>query len=62
LILHKGEIKLFDKVLLDKINGADCKLNNFSKIFMGESCKYVEGNLPVLPEQVPFYSSPEKND
>ena len=61
LILHNGEIKLFDTILSDKINGADCKVNNFSKILMGESCKYVEGNLPELKEQVPFLFTPEKN-
>jgi cytosine/adenosine deaminase-related metal-dependent hydrolase len=60
LILHNGEIKLFDTTLLDKMNGTDFKGTGFSKIFMGESCKYVEGSLPELPEQVPFYSLPDK--
>jgi cytosine/adenosine deaminase-related metal-dependent hydrolase len=58
LILHNGEVKLFDAILSNKINGADWKINNFSKIFMGESCKYVEGNLPGLTEHIPFYLLP----
>ena len=60
LILHNGEIKLFDTILSDKINNTDCKVNNFSKIFMGESCKYVEGNLPGLTEQIPIYQTVKK--
>ena len=62
LILHNGEIKLFDVTLSGKIDPADCKVNNFSKIFIGESCKYVEGNLPGSTEHIPFYSQPEKNE
>ena len=62
LILHNGEIKLFDSILLDKINDADCKVNNFSKIFIGESCKYVEGTLPGLPAQMPFRYFASKTD
>lgn len=61
LILRNGEIKLFDKALLHKINTAGFDINNFSKIFMGESCKYIEGKLPALPDQVPFINQ-GKND
>jgi cytosine/adenosine deaminase-related metal-dependent hydrolase len=61
LILHNGEIKLFDSILSGKINGADRKATMFSKIFMRESCKYVEGDLPGLTDQVPFIHSQEKN-
>jgi hypothetical protein len=62
LILHNGEIKLFDSTLSAKINSSDCKVNNFSKLFIGESCKYVEGNLPALPQHIPFYLRPGKGE
>ena len=62
LILHNGEIKLFDILLLDKINNTDCKVNNFSKIFIGGSCKYVEGSFTGYTEQFPFVREQGKNN
>jgi cytosine/adenosine deaminase-related metal-dependent hydrolase len=61
LILRNGEIKLFDKALLHKIKTTGFDINDFSKIFIGGSCKYIEGKLPALPDQVPFINQ-GKND
>ncbi|MEP6950893.1 MAG: amidohydrolase family protein [Ginsengibacter sp.] len=60
LILHNGEIKMFDSILSDKIKGTDCEVKNFSKIFIGESYKYVEGNLPEFTGQPPFIHNQEQ--
>ena len=50
LVIHKGNIRLFDENLLDKLPGLD--LNNFSKVYINDSGKYVQGNLPGLMDQV----------
>jgi cytosine/adenosine deaminase-related metal-dependent hydrolase len=52
MVLHKGEIKLFDAELLPQLNNQHLPLNNFSRIYIDGSCKYVYGNLPELIDQV----------
>ena len=50
LVMHKGHINLFDEVMLlqlKTINPAE-----YSKINLGESTKYVKGNLPELMEKI----------
>ena len=54
LVMHKGEVKLFDEALLAQIGQFD--LRNFSKVFVGKSCKYVWGNLPDLMENIRKYN------
>jgi cytosine/adenosine deaminase-related metal-dependent hydrolase len=54
LILHNGEIKLFDEILLNQLDHKDFNINSFSKIFMAESCKFIRGTLPATPEDFPF--------
>ena len=56
LILHNGQIKLFDTVLSDAVNSAGVNVDNFSKILIGESFKYIEGSLPGLTGKIPFTS------
>ncbi len=58
LVIHKGNIRLFDESLADKLPGLD--LNNFSKVYINDSGKYVQGNLPGLMDQVKEYY-PEAN-
>ncbi len=62
LILQNGKIKLFDKILFDKIPHQDLGTRDFYKIFIGESCKYVEGDFTELKKHFPFYLSSEKNN
>jgi len=50
LVMHKGNIRLFDETLLTKLKQAD--LSNFSKIYVNGSCKYVQGDLPGLMEKI----------
>ena len=56
LVLTNGAIKLFDKSLLDKIVGTGIKLDDFSELFIGNSSKYVEGNIGELEAYFPFNS------
>jgi cytosine/adenosine deaminase-related metal-dependent hydrolase len=53
LVIHKGQIRLFDETLLPKLKVVD--IDNFSKIFVGGAGKYVQGNLPALMEKIKEY-------
>jgi cytosine/adenosine deaminase-related metal-dependent hydrolase len=53
LVMHKGNIRLFDETLLNQLTGFD--LSNFSKIYVNGACKYVQGDLPRLVENIKEY-------
>ncbi len=53
LVIQKGEIKLFDETLLEQLTNID--LNNFNKVYINNSCKYVVGNLPELITAIKTY-------
>jgi cytosine/adenosine deaminase-related metal-dependent hydrolase len=55
LILHKGNIRLFDESLLNELRDID--LSSFSKIYINGTCKYIQGDLPVLMENIKKYYS-----
>ena len=55
LVIHKGNIRLFDEMLLSQLNGID--QSNFSKIHINGSCKYAQGDLPGLMEKIREYNS-----
>ena len=55
LVIHKGNIRLFDKTLLAQLKGID--ESNFSKIYVSGSCKYVQGDLPALIENIREHNS-----
>ena len=50
LVTHKGKIALFDEELLLQLRDID--LTGFSRVFMGDCCKYVKGDLPALIKQI----------
>jgi len=50
LVLHKGNIRLFDETLLTQLN--EVELSNFSKFYVDGVCKYVQGDLPGLMEKI----------
>jgi len=53
LVIHQGNIRLFDEELYDQLRDTD--LGTFSKIYVGDSCKYVQGDLPGLIQQIKQY-------
>jgi len=53
LIVHKGQVRLFDERMADRLTSID--LDNFSKVYVNGACKYVQGNLPALVEQIREY-------
>jgi len=50
LIIHKGEISLFDEELLPQLHDID--LTGFSHVFISDYCKYVKGDVPALLKQI----------
>lgn len=55
LVLHKGNIRLFDASLYSQLN--EVPKNNFSKINIDGAYKYVYGNLPGLMNEIKAYYS-----
>jgi len=53
LVMHRGNIRLFDETMLTKLAGID--QNNYSKVYINGVCKYVQGNLPALMAQIQEY-------
>jgi len=50
LVMHKGQISLFDEALLPQLRAINT--NEYSKITISDSSKYVKGNLPELISKV----------
>jgi hypothetical protein len=53
LVMHEQHIRLFDDSLLGQISHLN--LNEFSKICINGTCKYVQGDLPGLMQQIKEY-------
>ena len=53
MVVHKGNIRLFDETLLPQLGKAG--LDRFSKIYINDACKYVQGDLPGLMEKINAY-------
>jgi cytosine/adenosine deaminase-related metal-dependent hydrolase len=53
LVLHKGNIKLFDESLFAQM--ALINRKEFSKVYMNGKCKYVQGNLPGVIKEIKKY-------
>jgi cytosine/adenosine deaminase-related metal-dependent hydrolase len=53
LVVHKGQIRLFDESMAPELRGVD--FDNFSKIYVNGVGKYVQGNLPGLMAQILEY-------
>lgn len=50
MVMHQGEIRLFDEILFGQLTHID--LSSFNKIKMNGVVKYVQGDLPGLIEQI----------
>lgn len=55
LILHKGNIRMFDERLADQLRAANFPIKEFSKISLYGKTKYVKGDLPGLMERIRNY-------
>ena len=50
MVVHRGNIRLFDEAVLPQLKSIG--LDNFSKIYLNGTCKYVQGNLPGLMDEI----------
>jgi len=55
LVIHKGNIRLFDAELLSQIKTEGLLTDNFSKIIIDGSVKYIYGDLPALVKEIRYY-------
>jgi cytosine/adenosine deaminase-related metal-dependent hydrolase len=55
LVLHKGQIRLFDESVKEQLISNKIGINNFDKIKMGTATKYVWGNISGLMQEIKKY-------
>lgn len=55
LVLHRGNIRVFDAELSGQVKKADIPIANFSKVFINGIGKYVHGDLPGLMKDIRKY-------
>jgi len=55
LVLHKGNIRLFDQSLYDQLARFSFPLHDFYKVQVGGAVKYIQGNLPDLMSRIRTY-------
>jgi cytosine/adenosine deaminase-related metal-dependent hydrolase len=55
LVLHRGEIRLFDEEIKDQLIGYHFPISQFSKINLDGNWKYVYGDMPQLIREVKSY-------
>jgi len=53
LVVHKGNVRLFDEILLTVFKGID--LSDFSKVNINGAGKHVQGDLPGLTQKIREY-------
>ena len=56
LIVHKGQIRLFDKSLLSQFRGLTLNLFRYNQVNINGNTKFVEGNLPGLIGEIRKYN------
>ncbi|HWZ13960.1 MAG TPA: amidohydrolase family protein [Mucilaginibacter sp.] len=54
LVVHRGNIRLFDEELLPQLT--DIAINNFSRVYLNGTCKYIQGDLPRLMQSIRKYN------
>ena len=56
LIVHKGQIRLFDKSLLPQLKTMPVNLFRYHQVNMNENTKFVEGDLPGIIGEIKKYN------
>ena len=54
LVIHKGNIRLFDETLSGQLNLHD--FDSFSRVYINGAGKYVQGDLPALMKEIKKYN------
>ena len=55
MVLSKGNIRLFDASIYQQLSDQKIPLQDFYKIYINGTCKYIYGNLPGLVESIREY-------
>lgn len=55
LILHQGQIRLFDEEIKDQLKGQNYQVSSFSRFRINGETKYVYGNLEQLMSEISSY-------
>lgn len=55
MVVHEGNIRLFDEEIYGQVCKSGIDVSAYSKVYLGDSCKYVQGDLPGLMEQIQQY-------
>ena len=55
LIMHKGEIRLFDEQIKNQLSATNLSIAAFSKICINGKVKYVYGDVPTLMNEILSY-------
>ncbi|MCW3118213.1 MAG: amidohydrolase family protein [Chitinophagaceae bacterium] len=55
LIIHRGNIRLFDAGLMDQVKKNNIPIAGFSKIYISGTGKYVQGDVPGLMKEIREY-------
>jgi cytosine/adenosine deaminase-related metal-dependent hydrolase len=55
LVMHRGNIRLFDASLAGQLAAAGHKLAAYSSVLIGNNIKYVQGDLPGLIREIARY-------
>jgi hypothetical protein len=53
MVIHNGNIRLFDETMLPQLGAFN--LNDFSRVYLNNTCKYVQGDLPGLMSRIKEY-------
>jgi len=56
LIVHKGQIRLFDKSLLSRFRNLPINLFRYNQVNINKDTKFVEGDLPALIGEIRKYN------
>jgi cytosine/adenosine deaminase-related metal-dependent hydrolase len=55
LVMHQGNIRLFDALLMDQLSDLADPLGDFYPVALAGRVKYVQGNLPALLQEIRRY-------
>jgi cytosine/adenosine deaminase-related metal-dependent hydrolase len=52
MVIHEGNIRLFDEEMYGQVCNGGIDVTAYTKVYLGDSCKYVQGDLPGLMGQI----------
>ena len=56
MVLHRGNIRLFDKSMLEQVNKTNTDLKSFGRVTINGAVKFVQGDPAALLQRISTYS------